>query len=250
MNKTVCCILLAVSFTFISCKQSKEISRTSKEFVPVEDLLREIENNKTQFEWLSAKMRVSYKDSRQSRNFTANIRMQKDSVIWISVTTLLGIEAARILIKNDSVYFLNRLQRQYKESSLKLLEDYLPFPFDITLLQNILVGNPILFPTEKAKLKQEKNEIKLVTEHHSIVHTMILDTADYKISTEHLLDKQTQRHVSLIFNDYQFADDKLFSFNRNIDFKGEQDVELSLNFSKVKWDEPLEFPFHVSEKYE
>ena len=39
----------------------------------------------------------------------ANIRMQKDSVIWISATALLGIEAVRLLITPDSFKMINRL---------------------------------------------------------------------------------------------------------------------------------------------
>ena len=39
----------------------------------------------------------------QTGTFTLNVRMARDSVIWMSISPALGVEAARVLLTPDSV---------------------------------------------------------------------------------------------------------------------------------------------------
>jgi len=244
-------ILLFITLVFLSsCKSSKEVSGTRNKKLSADSVLVALENSRIQYEWFSAKARVNYEDNSTSKSFTASIRMRKDSVIWISVTTMLGVEAARLLIRNDSVFFLDRLNKMYNHEPLPFLEQYFSFPFDITLLQKILVGDALFIAPEQAKIKQDKNKCTFASENEQYKYMLNFDSDNLTISTEHLTDIQSDRSISLIFDDYQSENDKLFSYARTITVKADEPIELSLKFSKVKWNEPLTFPFQVNEKYE
>lgn len=249
LNKTTILFLL-VSLFFFSCKSSKEIIGSMKKRISADSVLVALENTHIQYEWFSAKARVNYEDNSTSKSFTAAIRMRKDSVIWISVTTMLGVEAARLLIHNDSVFLLDRLNKIYRHEPLSLLEQYFSFPLKIDLLQKILLGNALFIAPEQAKIKQDKNKCTFASENGQYKYLLIFDSDNLTISTEHLTDIQSDRSISLVFDDYQSEADRLFSYARTITVKADEPIELSLKFSKVKWNEPLTFPFQVSEKYE
>ncbi|MDZ4847426.1 MAG: lipoprotein insertase outer membrane protein LolB [Chitinophagales bacterium] len=233
-----------------SCKSSKEISGSRSKKNPADSLLVTLGNSRIQYEWFSAKARVSYEDNSTSKSFTAAIRMRKDSVIWISVTSMLGVEVARLLIHNDSVFLLDRLNKIYRHEPLSLLEQYFSFPLKIDLLQKMLVGNALFIAPEQAKIKQEKNKYTVASENEQYKYTLSFDSDNLAISTEHLTDIQSGRSILLVFDEYKSEEERLFSYARTISVKADEPIELSLKFSKVKWDEPLTFPFQVSEKYE
>jgi hypothetical protein len=55
------------------------------------------------YNWFFAKAKIEIEDSKNNNTVNAIIRMKKDSVIWISLNAILGIEVSRILITPDTV---------------------------------------------------------------------------------------------------------------------------------------------------
>lgn len=243
-------LFLALVFFLFACKSSKETSKTLSKKFDADSVIVGLERGAIQFEWMYAKARVGYEDKSQSKSFTASIRMRRDSVIWISVTTVMGVEAARLLIRDDTVFLLDKLNKKYQTEPLAYLENYFPFRFDIHLLQKILIGNALMVDSGNASIKKDKNGFSVYSENGIYRYAINLNDADLSISTEHLIDRQNDRKLSLVFDDYKNEEGRLFSYARNISFSGDEKISLVLKFSKVKWDEPQEFPFHVGEKYE
>ena len=109
------CIML-----FLCCLSGCGIFRKTEEGIRVRNsryLLRELEKNQHDFQWLEARARIQYKTDKSSGAAKAFIRMRRDSAIWISVTPLLGIEAVRVLITPDSLTYLNRLQKKWSSTA-------------------------------------------------------------------------------------------------------------------------------------
>ena len=66
------------------------------------------------FEWLTAKLDIQAEVNGQSFNdLSGQLRMRKDSIVWLSVTATMGMEVLRAKISNDSVWILNRMEKTY-----------------------------------------------------------------------------------------------------------------------------------------
>ena len=66
------------------------------------------------FEWLTAKLDIQAEANGQSFNdLSGQLRMRKDSIVWMSVTATMGVEVLRAKISNDSVWILNRMEKTY-----------------------------------------------------------------------------------------------------------------------------------------
>ena len=114
MNRALAILLISV-IMLASCRTAKHATETitvKPEKIAPQTLLDSVSRHHVDFEWLSFKARVDYTGDKRSENFTANIRMRKDSVIWASITSLMGIEVARLLITKDSVEVLDRLKKE------------------------------------------------------------------------------------------------------------------------------------------
>ena len=59
----------------------------------IQNVYQAVEKNRIDFETFSAKVKVDFEGSDGKKNdFNAFIRLRKDSVLWVSINALLGIE--------------------------------------------------------------------------------------------------------------------------------------------------------------
>ena len=58
-------------------------------------------------------LNVEYSEDKGKTSLKGQLRIQSDSLIWLTFSPALGIEAARVLLTNDSVKFINRLNKTY-----------------------------------------------------------------------------------------------------------------------------------------
>jgi hypothetical protein len=95
----------------------------------VQAVLQALDSAHIQFQTFSSKVNVDYRGS-DGKNYdvNANIRMQRDSAIWISVNAVLGIEALRALITRDSVKLIDKLNKTYTAHSIDYLQSTTALP--------------------------------------------------------------------------------------------------------------------------
>lgn len=113
-------------------------------------LTKRIEKNLFEYETLSFKTEVSIEMKGDKKSFKSNIRIKKDSAIWMSISPALGIEVARVIITKDSIKFIDKWNDQYYLGQFEYINDQFDTDLDFYLLQDILVANPILYD-EKEK---------------------------------------------------------------------------------------------------
>ena len=128
--KQISLIIVIVIFIFPSCRSAKKIQApvvikdTAIAEVKLPDIVLEdtaaiikssynlLQNNLIKVSTFSAKVDVKYIDPDGKKyDVNANIRMYYDSVIWVSVTGLLGIEGVRAYITHDSVKLIDKQNR-------------------------------------------------------------------------------------------------------------------------------------------
>src|SRR5438105_2799660 len=147
--------LLLVSLSFLSCRTTKKVTEAP---LPVKlkgdnviELFDSVMVHQFTFNWLSAKAEVEYTDkNNETTSFDINLRMRKDSAIWISITPLLGIEVAHVLVTQDSMKIVDRLNKTVMVRDFSFLEDLLKTKMNFEIMQAVIVGN--YFPY----LKNEK----------------------------------------------------------------------------------------------
>ena len=101
-------------------------------------------NTPLNFTTFYGKAKANFNSPQASGNATVYIKMQKDSVIWISITGPLNIEGARILVTPDSVKIINKLEGSLQLSSIAHLQQITKLPLTFNDFQNIILGKPVI----------------------------------------------------------------------------------------------------------
>jgi hypothetical protein len=251
MNKVLFALLFALIFSQ-ACKTSRSsvakdcVKATKMETAELIDSLRA---KQIEFTWFNAKAKVSYDDGKTIQGVTASIRMQRDSAIWVSITALMGYEAARIMVTPDTFELLNRLEKVYIKEPLSKIKNYIPIDADIRLLQDLIVGNYLWNTEGKLKHKNEKCLYVLKTENESIENTFWIEPGRFTIAQMETNEAANNQKVNLVAKDYALIEGYWFSNTRDILFTGASTVKIGMVYSRVKWNEPTSFPFNP-DKYE
>ena len=104
-------------------------------------------------QWAGMKLQVEADLNGERNSFKVNARMRRDSAIWLSITPALGVEAARVLLTQDSVFFLSKVpgNRFGYTGEYAAFDSVLGTQLTYAMAQHILCGEGINLVDEESK---------------------------------------------------------------------------------------------------
>ena len=94
------------------------------------------------FEWMTSKLDIQAEGNGMAfDDLSGQLRMRKDSLVWLSVTATMGVEVLRAKVSNDSIWILNRLEKTYLAEPIDSVAQKLDMPLSLPLIQTLLLDN-------------------------------------------------------------------------------------------------------------
>lgn len=271
-KKQLVYLSLLVLISLFACKtRQKTVTPDLGRIKHISDknLIDSLEYNEFKFNVLSAKASVKYIDDKET-SFKVHIRVKKDSAIWVSITPLLGIEMARVLITKDSVMFLNRIDKQYFVGTFDYINTKFGTDLDYQMLEAVIIGNSIEFEkeekdiitnidkkkhayyisTEKKRkvrkdLKKDKNKLKELTQ------ALWLSPENFKIIELVLSIPKSDHSLVSKYSNFIAIENKSFPQKIDITLISEKTVAILIDYTKVSIEkEDISFIFKIPAKYE
>ena len=284
MNKYLFILLIPVLF---SCK-SKEVIVTQE---PLKErsqafLIRHIDKNKFDFEWLGMKLDAEFTNGDDQQGFKATVRMRKDSAVSVSVSPALGIEVLRLIVDKDSLKMVSDIpgDRYVFLGSVDQLSALAKIDLDVSTLQDLLIGNPIGLSREEGKMKsgielqdveyytlvsRMSRRVRRATESQDslsnhegrriskrledndwISSKFWIESNNYKIVKCELTDIRTRRMVQINYSDFDEEDLSHYPHKCNIqidDIKGK--TSLDFRIIRLNTQNHYDFSFDYDKDY-
>jgi len=223
--------------------------------------------NQFKFEYLDTKFSMSYTQGKKTTNLNGQLRIKNDSITWLSFSPALGIEAARIILTNDSIKFVNRLNKTYFIGRYNLIDSLINTTIDYSILQAMIVGNDLTqYDVNKFRSTidgdlykitiQERKKIKkgLLSDEETpmiLIQNIWLDPENFKIKQVELKELENDRNkLQVYYDEFQIVDGQLFPGKMRIEISSKEQISIDINFGKVKLNQPVSFPFKIPEKYD
>ena len=264
-------LFIAMAGGLLACRSTKKIQSaivvkkdTVVAPVPVIDRSKEdtiqfikthydsILQNRINYSTFSAKLDVEYRDGDGKKyDVNAVIRMYKDSVIWVSVTAILGIEGLRAYITKDSVKLLNKQDRIYTARSVSYLQEVTALPLNLSTLQDLLVGNPVFLEPNIISYSKSPGTVSLLSL-GDFFKNLLTVSSDNKLAISSKLDdveEMRNRTCYLSYDDYETRKGPNFSTRRSINVSEKKKLDIKLNYKQYEFNETLSFPFNVPKNY-
>ncbi len=217
----------------------------------ISGILQKVSAKRIDFQTFSGKAKVEYKSAEQDDQATVQIRLQKDSLLWISVTGAFGIEGIRMLITKDSVKLMNKLNKTIQYRSIEYLQELTDIPFDFKTLQDMIVGNPIFIDGKIVSYKNNGDQLLVLMVGDIYKHLLTLDNTDQKVIHSKLddVDVSRNRTCDITYSDFVIDYGFPFSKDRHITVSEKSKLDVKLEFKQYSFNQPLTFPFVIDKKY-
>jgi hypothetical protein len=247
--------ILVLSIAVVSCK-TKAVAvqgNTSQVVAPKEDkkVIEKHYENKLDFSTLYIKASAKYVDEKQSQNVTAEIRIEKDKQILISVR-FLGITMAKALITPSAVSYYEKINSTYYEGDFTSLSKWLGTDLDYNKVQNLLIGEAF-DDLRKGKYTQTivENLFRLDEEKEAnLKKTFFLDAEKYLIQKEEISQPLENRNLQIAYSDSKVFNQGTLPTSIEINAvqpKGK--TSINLNYNNISFNEELSFPYSVPSGY-
>ena len=217
----------------------------------IRETVARLNANRIDYKTFSGKVNVDYQGTDGKKyDLNANIRMYKDSVIWISVTAILGIEGLRAYITQDSVKIINKQDKVVTLRSVAYLQEITKLPLSLGTLQEILIGNPVFLDSNIVSFSRNANTVSLLSMGEFFKNLLTLN-GDTRIDNSKLddIDTKRSRTCNLSYSDYENRKGQPFATKRRITVSEKTNLDIKLDFKQYDFNETLSFPFTVPKNY-
>lgn len=209
--------------------------------------------NRIDFKTFSGRAKVSYTiGNGDGADVTAYINILKDSMIWISIHAVLGIEGLRVLITHDSVKIMQRQGHVVLLRSVNFLQQEIHLPVDFASLQDLLIGNPVFLDTANVHYyEKEQAGLSLIAMGSLFRNYLTLDPKDNTLRHSKLDNEDPMQALDcdLSYGDYQQKGGNRFSSYRKISVVTKSNLEIEMSFKQFNFNEDLSFAFLIPKNY-
>lgn len=251
MKYTSFAFLLLAIFSLNSCSSIRKSRGESDKGMTAERLLRQIEKQQLSPEWFESRLRIDYADEDMSVSATASLRMKKDSLLWLSVKKF-GFEVARAQVTKDSVYVVDRFNKEYTIEGLSYLAESYGLPAgSLSELQDFILGNPVFF-FENLGIEPLGPTYRLKGGDDQLSAEYLIGAEDFLLKKVAFTDLGNNQEMSALLEGYEDLEgEQKFSYIRKLalESKYSGQANVTLQFSNVVLDAPKPFKFDIPSRY-
>ncbi len=260
-------VFLTVGF-FASCRPTKKINTAinkkdssiivvtpppaSDSGLFIKKTLKELNSKYIDYKTFAAKVKVEYEDSKgKAPNVTAYVCIIKHSVVWISMyATIFNIEAFRVLIKKDSVFLVDKINKEVQLRSLDYLQEITEIPFDFETLQDLLVGNPIFMNDNVVSYRKTEDRLLLAAVGKYFKNLLTLDNNGTLLHSKlDDVDVTRNRTADITYDQYENNTGVNFSTLREIIVSEKNRLDIRLNYKQYEFNKDLSVSFNIPKNY-
>jgi hypothetical protein len=268
---------LAIVVLFIvSCKTVRKVQTSDSTYYNASGLKKEnalsllskLKSRKIDYRWISAHFSLEMDVDSSHTSFGGVVRMRKDSIIWMTISPLLGIEVARVLLNQDTAMFIDKIHDKYFKGNYSYIDSLLDDDVDYELVQSVMVGTHMEFYTDTAKLKgyfdgqnfllstERKRKIKRIIFKNMVIKSkndaqfIWFDPKDYHINRIRVEDFVNHRIFDAFYSEFQQVDSVMFPTHIQYVISAEKTIKIDLQYKKIYFKNSEETPFVILPKYE
>lgn len=240
-------LLFATALLLQSCSKKVTVS------IPAPQ--RNIAIEEIDFEYFHGKARINVRDDKKEKDVKANIRIRKDSVIWMDISVV-GVSGARALINQDSITIRSNVDKEYFVFEFKEISKRFNFEINFQIVQAALLGN-LLYDRRPEDIVVADGSFTVLEQ--AIGTTIIknfINTATSKLERIELKETNTANSLVVNYSNFQSVGPKVFPFNGVITILyktpgGILNNTITFEYNKAEvGDRELRFPFNIPRKYE
>ncbi|HPM30805.1 MAG TPA: DUF4292 domain-containing protein [Chryseolinea sp.] len=206
------------------------------------------------FEYFHGKARMIVREASKEREVKANIRVRKDSVIWMTFSVI-GVQGGKALINKDSITIVSNVDKEYYVFDYAELSKRYNFEINYHVIQSAMLGN-LIMPTKDDDVILKDPSFFILSQHSGTIDVQnYVNAASMKIEKVEFKEGNTSNSFVLNYSNFQPVGNKTFPYNGTINLfyktlSGLLNTTIIFDYSKAEvGTRELNFPFNIPKKY-
>lgn len=278
----VCLFIAAISIAFSSCKGPSELPLAEARPISTNKLLKRIEQNAFEFEYLSIKrINCNFSSSESKATFKINLKAKRDEKILVTISKL-NIPVGRVLLTPDSVKYVNYIDRNFFVDDYSYLSSFLHIDLDFKTIQNIIANNAFSYRNDQrnkdyrnfdsfiednlyvlqsektrkiTKMEEKENKaerfLKRFDDQALIVQKMFFSPRNFALTRVIISDKTNNRNMKLDFDDFTKVAQNAYPGSIDMNFQSpEEEITMKISMSGFSTAKINSFSIKIPDKYE
>ncbi|RAK68369.1 hypothetical protein DLM85_10130 [Hymenobacter edaphi] len=250
MNRRWPLLVLIGSLSLGACTRRAVPTKTT---TPTRPPAPEVRARNLDFRYLAAKGKAQIDANGEKYSVNLNVRMRKDSIIWLQASVLgLGVRAR---ITPDSVQVVNMLEKTYYAGNFDYLRRQFNVPVSFVQLQSMLIGDYVPAMADTALTVTADGPMQRVQYRQTgILVEQLIELSRARLQKLNVSDPASQSTLTVTYADFQPIQPGEQQFAHGILVQaqqpGRQPATVTINYRNVDLDkEQLSFPFSVPAEY-
>jgi len=244
MNNSLFGILIIC--TLSACVGPKDLINTSSK--SVSHILKNAQKKGAEVDWFTAQIKGQAQLNDKTYPISAQLRMRQDSVIWISVSAVLGLEAARIHLTPDSVKLINRLNSTYFIGDVKELTKRYNLHLSFYEIQNVMLGRHSFSNPNHFKLLPSEQDHLLFAETDTAIYTLRLNSEFLPLEINSV--QQDSISFKLSYSSFVVVHEEWLPQTTDLQvLTPNNDLNFTYSYSKMQVNRPKKIKFSIPSSY-
>jgi hypothetical protein len=258
MKSFIICLLILAVFFAPACKVRKHLIE-KKDSISLNDLYTNISASSPGFKTIEIRFNVKYETPNQTLSLKGSLRIIKDSLIWATLSPGLGIEGARFLCTPDSLFILDRINKNLTRGSYSFFNAEHKIDVDFSSIQSILTNQFFIYPyddermefTENYKVISDSINFQLYSKSGKGIENLLhIDKNSYRLIKYMINDIPNARNLTGNYQLNKLPEGILFPKTLTINsVAAGKFFNLKMEYTKVIIDSELNFPFTIPSNY-
>lgn len=225
-------------------------------FATQQKIIDSLDSRWPPFQFLDARIKMSYTDQKQAADLNAHVVMIKDSLTWINVTGPFNFEVMRLLIVNDTVQIIDRLHKTYLKRPFSYLTTISGIPFTHHSFQSVLLGKPFIADSMISQVNYYENDRSTFLLKGMDRSSLLYFNGDAKQPEKAVfIDSVGKKTISFQFDNYTSTSNGILPFDCTLNLMTDEKnppelmLELFWTVKELIWNRPVEYLFVIPENY-
>ncbi|MGQ1947364.1 DUF4292 domain-containing protein [Geofilum sp. OHC36d9] len=259
-----------MSLIFVSsCKSVKEISVGEVDHrLSEKELVYKVLDQQKPFKSLFFKhVQFEFDYQGQLRSLKGNLNLIQDSVIILSLTPFMGIEAFRVLLYPDRIIVIDRLDKKVLHGDYSYVDEKFHFPVDFAFLQSVLTNSLFSYPqgdtlsllkyygsvkSDRYSLTSSKGRHFLNYSKDNFIHTVLISPSIFRMTSSVITYPIQNVSFTVDYDNFKtFSSDYIFPSVINMKGSHLSDTaHINIFFSSLEVNSSQSISSQVPDNYE
>lgn len=235
-----------VTLILASCFTKKKIVEESIKEESSSLLIDTYKENILSFNTAELIANMEFDSPQMTIGFNGVFRMKNEELIWGSFKKF-GFEAARVQITPDSIWILNRFQKEVYIEALDGIQKVIGIPLKFQDLEQLILGGSFL--TDKVVMLNDSTLSQVQAVNGDMVEAIHIFNKNFDIKSSSVV-AQNQGDILIEYDNHRIINDKKIAFNRDIMAQNANTaVTLGIQTQNIDIDPSFETPFAIPSNY-